>query len=197
MTATCGVVTKLHVLCDPHQSRFTVRKAAFSSVVEESMHHILLPFSGMTWKDFCRNMRLLQNIIQNQSSCDRLLQFCLGPWRECPEVTSRTPWALYWLLMAAICTDTHDGCWFVGHLPLKAASSCGTTFLQMELWTVFTKAWHLTSGARVIEISQNFFCFVLVFFHLQIEVQDILSCWDVQTRQLQTKYFELKGKPVC
>lgn len=134
--------------------------SAFSPAVEEFMHpllhHILLPFSGMIWKDICRKMRLLQNIIHNQSSCDRLLQFCIGPWHECPGVTPRAHWPLYWLLMVAVCTGTHDGCWLVGHLSLKAVPSFGTTLLHIELWAVFTKAWHLTSGAQVVERSQKF-----------------------------------------
>lgn len=159
--------------------------SAFSPAVEEFMHlllhHILLPFSGTIWKGICRKMRLLQNVTHSQSSCDRLLQFCIGPWRECPGVTPRAHWPLQWLLMVAVCSGTHDGCWLVGHLPLKAVSGFSTALLQMELWTVFMKVWHLTSGAQAVESSQKF---SLLSFCVQTEIQGILSCWDAQTGQL-------------
>lgn len=69
----------------------------------------------------------------HQSCCNRLLQFCTGPGMKCPGDTPRAFWALCWLLMAALCTVTHDGYWLVGHLPSRAISGFGTTLLQIEL----------------------------------------------------------------
>lgn len=140
-TSACGVVAKLHLLWDPFPSRFTVvRKAALHLLfltAEESVHslphHILLPFSGMMWKDICMEIILLQNLMHIQSCCNRLLQFCTGPGMQCPGDTPRALWALCWLLIAAVCTVTHDGCWLVGHLPSRAVSAFGTTLLQIEL----------------------------------------------------------------
>lgn len=94
-TATCGVLAELHLLWEPFPNRFTVvrkaviRKAAphllFLTVeefVHPLLHHILLPFSGMIGKGICMKIILLQNTMCNQSCCNRLLQFCSGPWHE-------------------------------------------------------------------------------------------------------------------
>lgn len=88
--ATCGVAAKLHLLWEPFPSRFiAIRKAVphllfltAEEFVHPLPHCVLLPFSGMTWKGICMEIILLQSIMHNQSCCNRLLQFCTGPWHE-------------------------------------------------------------------------------------------------------------------
>lgn len=145
-TATCGVVAKLHLLWDPFPSGFTVVRKALTRKVAPHLlfftaeefvhplpHHIPLPFSGMIWKSICMEIILLQNIMHNKTAAIDCCSSVLGPGMKCPGNTPRADWALYWLLMAALCTVIHDGCWLVGHLPPWAVSGFGTTLLQIEL----------------------------------------------------------------